>query len=137
MSEPRKPGFNSENFLMKALTRQHLHTTASMISRTVFRQSKALASCMRSASRQSLARPQFRSAIISFPSTSRQISQLRRYSTEPEAKKEGEAAAAAETNGKAEETEDPLKKELEAKSKEIIELKVCRPISPADSETEC
>jgi hypothetical protein len=39
------------------------------------------------------------------------------------AKKEGEAAAEEAKNG---EEEDPVKKELEAKNKEIIDLKVCR-----------
>lgn len=49
---------------------------------------------------------------------------LRWYVTEPEAEKEGEGAAP--TQGKTEEEgkiEDPLKKELEAKNKEIIDLK--------------
>lgn len=38
-------------------------------------------------------------------------------------KKDGEAAKAEE--GKKEEVEDPLKKKLEAKEKEVVDLKVC------------
>jgi len=82
---------------------------------------------MRSAPRQSLVRPQFQPRNISFASASRPINSSRWYSTEPEAKKEGEGEAAAAKDGKTTETEDPVKTELEAKDKEIIELKVCDP----------
>jgi molecular chaperone GrpE len=50
---------------------------------------------------------------------------LRWYSTEPETKKaEGGAAAEPKIEEKSAEAEDPAKKELEAKNKEIIDLKV-------------
>lgn len=47
---------------------------------------------------------------------------MRWYSSEPEAKKDD----AGEKNGekKSEDAVDPMKKELEAKNKEIVELKV-------------
>jgi hypothetical protein len=45
--------------------------------------------------------------------------------TESESKKEGDAeSSAADGKEKSEEAEDPVKKELEAKNKEIIDLKV-------------
>jgi molecular chaperone GrpE len=99
----------------------HHILTNNMISRTVFRQSKALAACVRSTSKPLLARPQFRPASLAFASASRPISSARWYSTESEVK-EGEAAA---TGQSAQEAEDPIKKELNAKDKEITELKVC------------
>ena len=92
-----------------------------MIQRTLLRQSRALSSSIRSAPRVSLARPQFRPTPISFAQASRSTAS-RWYSSEPEAKT---ADAAAEGKNGAAEAEDPVKKELEAKNKEIVELKVC------------
>lgn len=61
----------------------------------------------------------------------RPLASARWYATEPEAKKDDEAAAA---EGKVEEkSEDPVKKELEAKDREIIDLKVCVTPSPPSS----
>jgi molecular chaperone GrpE len=81
--------------------------------------------------RSSLIRSQFQPANAAFAPLSRQVATTRFYATEPEAKAESEAAA-AEVNGKesgerkgAAEMGDPMKKELEAKNKEIIDLKVC------------
>ncbi|KAF8852679.1 GrpE-domain-containing protein, partial [Acephala macrosclerotiorum] len=91
-----------------------------MIQRTLLRQSRALSSSIRSSPRASLARPQFRPS-PAFP-TSQRIASSRWYSSETEAKKEGDAAE-AKGDGKAAEAEDPVKKELEAKNKEIIDLK--------------
>jgi molecular chaperone GrpE len=102
-----------------------------MIQRTLLRHSRALASCRPAAPRSSLIRSQFRPANAAFAPLSRQVPATRFYATEPEAKAEGKAAAAEENvkeNGEkngAEEAEDPVKKELEAKNKEIIDLKVC------------
>ncbi|KIN02535.1 hypothetical protein OIDMADRAFT_160014 [Oidiodendron maius Zn] len=100
-----------------------------MIQRILLRQPRALASCRKSASPLNLLiRSQLRPANAAFAPVSRQIAATRFYATEPQAKADGEAAA-PESNGKgsgengAEEVEDPLKKELEAKNKEIIDLK--------------
>jgi molecular chaperone GrpE len=91
-----------------------------MIQRTLLRQTRALSSSIRSAPRSSLTRSQF---LPANRLAARPLASSRWYATEPEAKADGEAAAA---EGKTEEkTEDPVKKELEAKDKEIIDLKVC------------
>ncbi|KAF4628126.1 hypothetical protein G7Y89_g10026 [Cudoniella acicularis] len=90
-----------------------------MIQRTLLRQARALSSNVRSAPRTSLSRSQF---LPVNRSLTRPITSSRWYTTEPEAKKaEGEVSAT--TEGKNGESEDPVKKELEAKSKEITELK--------------
>jgi len=91
-----------------------------MIQRTLLRQSRALSSSIRSSPRASLARPQFRPS-PAFP-TSQRIASSRWYSSEPEAKKEGDAAE-IKAEGKTEGAEDAAKKELEAKNKEIVDLK--------------
>jgi len=78
-----------------------------------------VSSSLTSYSRASVARPQFRPSQLSFtPSSLRPAIASRWYSSEAEAKKDGEAAK---------EAEDPTKKELETSKKEIIELKVCHP----------
>ncbi|KAK2627583.1 hypothetical protein QTJ16_003549 [Diplocarpon rosae] len=91
-----------------------------MIKRTLFRQSMRLAG---STPRTALVRPQFRPAFSSRSATAA----ARWYSAEPEAKDE---EAKKDQEKKDEEkkegdhiAEDPVKKELEAKNKEIIELK--------------
>lgn len=89
-----------------------------MMQRSLFRQSRSLASCLSSSAQPSLARPQLRAAAIKFAPAARPALASRWYSSEPE-KKEGEEKKDAEP------TVDPLKKELEAKDKEIIDLKVC------------
>jgi len=104
-----------------------------MIQRTLFRQSRALSSFTTSSSRTAattpLSKPQFRTApnFSAVSASSRRalgsFSGRRWYSSEPEAKKEGEETT--KENDKAAAEEDPVKKELEAKNKEIIELKVC------------
>jgi molecular chaperone GrpE len=95
-----------------------------MIPRTLLRQTRAVSSSIRAAPRSSLARPQFRQSNLSFAPASRPAPS-RWYSTEPETKKaEGDATAEPKTEGKSGEAEDPAKKELEAKNKEIIDLKV-------------
>jgi molecular chaperone GrpE len=91
-----------------------------MIQRTLLRQTRALSSSIRPVPISPLTRSQF---LPANRLAARPLASSRWYATEPEAKKEGETAAAAE--GKAEEkTEDPVKKELEAKDKEIVDLKV-------------
>lgn len=97
-----------------------------MIQRTLLRQSRALGSCIKSTPRLSLAQPQFQK-----PAANAFVrSAWRGYATEPEASK-----AEGDKNGKTEakngEAEDPVKKELEAKNKEIVELKVCLPPPPS------
>ena len=88
--------------------------TSTMIQRTLLRQSRALSSSIRTAPRTSLARPQFRPSQVAFV----RPAAARWYSSEPEAKKDDSAEK------KSEEAVDPVKKELEAKNKEITELKV-------------
>jgi molecular chaperone GrpE len=84
-----------------------------------------LRSCIPTTARTPLARPQFRPANLA-NLCFRPIASSRCYATEPEVKKEGDAAAEAkEGQGKEAEAVDPAKKELEAKDKEIIDLKVC------------
>jgi len=90
-----------------------------MIPRTLLKQSRAFSSSIRPVPRASLARPQFRPSQLSIAQTSRPAA-ARCYSSESEAKKEGEAPKEAE---KPKEVEDPAKKELEAKNKEIVDLK--------------
>merc|ERR1711964_434650 len=88
-----------------------------MIQRTLLRQSRVLSSSVRSAApRTSLARPQFRPAPTAL-GVSRQAA-IRWYSSEPEAKKDEEVKKDEKSEG-----EDPAKKEVEAKNKEILELK--------------
>jgi molecular chaperone GrpE len=93
-----------------------------MIQRTLLRQSRALGSCIRSSPRTSLARPQFRPAHLAFASPSRSFTVSRWQGAEEGAKKEEDAAKEEEK----EVEEDPVKKELEAKNREIIDLKVRR-----------
>jgi len=104
--------------------RNIIHTA--MIQRTLFRQSRSLASCLRTSSNPSLSRSQFLSASRIAPSSLRPIS-TRWYSTEPEKKN------AEDQKGESKESDapavDPAKKELEAKDKEIVDLKVCCQIS--------
>jgi hypothetical protein len=86
---------------------------STMIQRTLLRQSRALSSSLRSAPRTCLSRPQFLSSQPSLASLSRSrpFTSSRWYSTEPEAKNtEGEAAPAAEAV-------DPVKKELDEKTR--------------------
>lgn len=95
-----------------------------MIQRILLRQSGALGSCIHRSPRTSLARSQFRRTNLSFSPSSRAFSASRWLGAESEAKKEeGEAATKEGENG---EEKDPVKKELEAKNKEIIDLKVRR-----------
>ncbi|KAL2073575.1 hypothetical protein VTL71DRAFT_10901 [Oculimacula yallundae] len=89
-----------------------------MIQRTLLRQSRVLSSNIRAAApRPSLARPQFRSAA---PISISRQGATRWYSSEPEAKKDEDVK---KDEKKSAEAEDPAKKELEAKNKEILELK--------------
>jgi len=92
-----------------------------MIQRTLIRHTRALSSSIRSAPRTAISRPQF---IPANRLPARPLASARWYATEPEAKKDSEPAAA---EGKTEaKTEDPVKKELEVKEREIIDLKVRR-----------
>lgn len=105
---------------LNTTARDTLHTTI-MIQRTLLRQSRALSSSIRSTPPTSFLRLQFRPAAT--PASLSRISRpaaARWYSSEPDAKKDGEEVKPGEKA----EAEDPAKKELEAKNKEIVELKV-------------
>jgi molecular chaperone GrpE len=92
-----------------------------MIQRTLLRQSRALSSSIRSTPKAPLARPQFQATRQNIVAFSRPVVS-RWYATEPEAKQaEGEAV---KTETKTTGAEDPAKKELEAKNKEVLDLKV-------------
>ncbi|KAG9249028.1 putative GrpE protein like protein, mitochondrial [Calycina marina] len=92
-----------------------------MISRTVARQSRSLTSCLRTSSKPSLPHSQFNTATRIAPSSCRPISATRWYSSESEKKSDGEQKTELKENEAS--VADPLKKELQAKDKEIIELK--------------
>lgn len=70
-----------------------------------------------------LARTQFRVRETT-ASLSRPIAAARWYSTEPEPKKDAGASEAGQGAESESEAVDPVKKELEAKNKEILDLKV-------------
>jgi len=95
-----------------------------MIQRTLLRNSRALRSCIRSTPITSLVRPQIQPR-NAFAPRLRPLGTARWYSSEPEVKKEGDAAESKDGKDKdlESETADPAKKELEAKDKEIIDLK--------------
>ena len=80
-----------------------------------------MSSSIRSTSKTPLARPQFQAARQKLTAFSRPVAS-RWYATEPEAKQAEGDAEKKET--KPAEAEDPVKKELEVKNKEVIELKV-------------
>ncbi|PMD22711.1 putative GrpE protein like protein, mitochondrial [Hyaloscypha hepaticicola] len=92
-----------------------------MIPRTLLRQARAASSSIQTIPRSSLARPQFRQSNLSFALASRPATS-RWYSTEPDTKTT-EGAAETKSEEKIGDAEDPAKKELEAKNKEIIDLK--------------
>jgi molecular chaperone GrpE len=98
-----------------------------MIPRTLLRQTRAARSSIQTIPRPSLARPQSRQSNLSFALASRPATS-RWYSSEPDTKTT-EGAAEAKPEEKISEAEDPAKKELEAKDKEIIDLKVT-PLTP-------
>jgi hypothetical protein len=119
-----------EHQLLSKSTSTHATTNPIMIPRTLLRQTRAVSSSIRTVPRTSLIRPQFRPSNLSSPPASRPATS-RWYSTEQETKKaEGDAAAELKTEETAAEAEDPTKKELEAKNKEIIDLKVTPPSFP-------
>jgi len=89
-----------------------------MIQRTLLRQCRAVTA--RSAPKSFFAGPVTRPA-QTFTQVSRQATAARWYATEGEAKKEGGETGKSEASA-----EEQAKKDLEAKNKEIVELKVCR-----------
>lgn len=108
-----------------------LHQTSddakpAMIQRTLLRQPRLLGPCIRANSRSTFVKAQFRAREPAAP-TSRPIAAARWYSTEPEAKKDADGSGSEAGQGAESEAEavDPVKKELEAKNKEILDLKVC------------
>lgn len=86
-----------------------------MIQRTLLRQARAVASRNQSVPRNLLTGSQFRTGNVAFAQAARPLA-ARFYATEPESKTDAAENGAQEA--------DPLKKELEAKNKEIIDLKV-------------
>jgi len=94
-----------------------------MIQRTLFRQSRALGSCVRHYPRTLLARPEFRAENTAFAAIPRTVVASRFYATEPESRDAKADAPSTEGENKASEAEDPAKAELQAKNKEIVDLK--------------
>lgn len=107
------------------IIKQHLIPLRAMIQRTLLRQSRALGPAVRPATRSSLTRAQFQPTNQSLRVGTRPIASARWYGTETDAKKNGEGDASAAAEGKNGENGDAAKKQLEAKDKEIIDLKVC------------
>lgn len=111
------------------------HNNVKMNSRTLLRQSsRALSSSLRSAATRRPLQLQFHNNIpLTAQVASRQFQARRFYATEPEAKKDVSEAEKDEPEAekKEAEVEDPSKKALEAKDKEIIDLKVCASPLPA------
>ena len=106
---------------LDGIARHAITTKPAMIQRILLHQSRSLASCVRSTPRTSIARLQPPRSIIA--PVSRPVGASRWYATEPGAKKDDAFVESKETDGEA---TDPLKKDLEAKDREIIELKVGR-----------
>lgn len=102
------------------------HHDEAMIQRTIFRQSRAAGASLRVSHRVPLARSQNWHGNVSLARTFQPA--RRWYATEPEPKKstEGESEITGKSQTEAAQAEDPLKKEVEAKNREIIELKVRR-----------
>lgn len=101
-----------------------------MIQRSLLRQSRALCSCPCLSSKS----PISRSYLNTFKRSSSQTRRaaLRYYSTSTEAEnKVSPEASNAESSRVEAEDEDPSKKELDSKNREIIELKVCPPPAPS------
>ena len=74
-----------------------------------------------------MTRSQFRPGNVALAPVSRSLAASRFYATEPESKDAQSESATVDANGNGAEAEaaNPLMKELEAKNKEIIDLKVC------------
>lgn len=98
-----------------------------MIQRTILRQCRVAGQVVRVSPRASLLRPQFRPHATPASQTLRQVTAARWYATEPELKNaaDGEAETAGSSQSETVKAEDSSKKELEAKNKEIVDLKVC------------
>lgn len=99
-----------------------------MIQRTFLTPFRAAASSIRVASRSTLLRPQYRISNASIVQRVRPVAAARWYATEPEQRMapEGESGIAGEAQKETVQVDDIVRKELETKSKEIIELKVRR-----------
>jgi molecular chaperone GrpE len=97
-----------------------------MIQRVFLTPFRAAGASIRIASRSILLRPQYRTSNASTIQRLRPVTAARWYATEPEQHKapEGESEIAGETPKGRVQADDVVKKELEDKNKEIIELKV-------------
>lgn len=99
-----------------------------MIQRTFLTQFRVAGASIRLASRSTLLRPQYRIINAPIVQSLRPVAAARCYATVPEQRKapEEESEIAVEAQKENLEADDAAKKELEAKNKEIIELKVRR-----------
>jgi hypothetical protein len=99
-----------------------------MIQRTLLTPFRVAGASIRVASRSTLLRSQCRTSNVSIVQRLRPVTAARWYATEPEQRKapEGESEIAGEAQKECVQADDVAKKELEAKNKEIIDLKVCR-----------
>ncbi len=102
-----------------------------MIQRSLFRQSRQVSSRLRCSSNLSPSTSYFTSLRITPPPLRQRIA-LRCYSTATEEKPSAnsEASPAEQSQPGIKEEEDPAKKKLDAKHKEVIELKVSPPPHP-------
>ena len=117
--------FHLRSFEYHSDYRQHI-----MIQRALLRQSRSLASSLRTSSNTTLFRSQFRPQTLRLAPSASPLASARWYATEPESKDEekveGTGAAADQSKQEgASEAENPLAKELESKNKEILDMKVC------------
>jgi len=117
--------FNDLRFL-KVHYFKHATKILAMIQRTFLTPFRAAGASIRIASRSTILRPQYRTNNSSIVQRLRPISAARWYATEPEQHKapEEESQIAGEAPKESIQVDDAAKKELEAKNKEIIELKV-------------
>jgi molecular chaperone GrpE len=101
---------------------------SAMIQRTFLTPFRVAGASIRILSRSTLLRPQYRASNTSIVQSLRPVTAARWYATEPEQRKapEGESEITGEAQKDSVQADDAAKKELEAKNKEIIELKVGR-----------
>jgi molecular chaperone GrpE len=98
-----------------------------MIQRTLLIPARVAGASIRVASRSTLSRSQYRTGNASIVQRLRPITAARWYATEPEQRQapEEESEIAGEAQKENVQVDDIAKKELEAKNREIIDLKVC------------
>lgn len=99
-----------------------------MIRRAFLTQFRVAGASLRSLPKSSLLWPRIQTGNASIVHRLRPVTTTRWYATEPEQGRvaEGEAETPGETLPDSSRADDAVKQELEAKNKEIIDLKVCR-----------